>query len=160
MYQVVADRPNAAKLGALDIVNDARFTLPVEIISQKLRAACKPVYNYVADQPNPWQPSNRAHHAVDLLFLFGGLGLEFNPTANRVGQEMRQRWIDFISGQAPWSSDRRFAYGPVGECREINEEQFTAYRRTEHCRILRDTGVKVYMPILVALTAGRISLLN
>ncbi|KAJ5083398.1 Carboxylesterase type B [Penicillium angulare] len=160
LYQVVADRPTAAKLGALDIVNDARFTLPVEIISQKLRTACKPVYNYVVDQANPWQSSSRAHHAVDLLFLFDGLDLEFNPAANRVGQEMRQRWIAFISGQPPWAGDRRFGYGPLGECMEISEEQFSTRRRSKHCDLLRDAGIEVYMPILAALTAGRISLLN
>ncbi|KAJ5924556.1 Carboxylesterase type B [Penicillium verhagenii] len=160
MYQVVADRPTAAKLGALDIVNDARYTLPVEVVSEKLRAANKLVYNYVVDQPNPWQPSSRAHHAVDLLFLFEGIDLGFNPGAQTVGHEMRQRWIDFVSGHAPWSNDKRFAYGPVGECKEINKTQFSARRRVEHCQILREAGSVVYMPILGALTAGRISLLN
>lgn len=160
MYQVVADRPTAAKLGALDIVNDARYTMPVEIISEKLRAARKSVYNYVVDQPNPWQPSSRSHHAVDLLFLFEGIELGFNPSAKRVAREMRQRWISFVSGEAPWSGDKRFAYGPVGECKEIDEQQFAARRRAEHCKVLREAGIEVYMPILVALTAGRISLLN
>lgn len=160
MYRVVADRPTAAKLGALDIVNDARYALPVEVISEKLRAANKRVYNYVVDQSNPWQASSRSHHAVDLLFLFEGVDLGFNPSAQTVGREMRQRWIDFVSGQAPWSGDKRFAYGPLGECKEINEAQFAARRRVEHCQALRDAGSSVYMPILGALTAGRISLLN
>ncbi|KAJ5647856.1 Carboxylesterasetype B [Penicillium lividum] len=160
IYQVVADRPTAAKLGALDIVNDARYTLPVEVVSEKLRAAKKRVYNYVVDQPNPWQPSSRAHHAVDLLLLFEGIDLAFNPSAQTVGREMRQRWIDFVYGQAPWSDEKRFAYGPLGECKEINDAQFAARRRTEHCQVLRQAGGGVYMPILGALTAGRISLLN
>ncbi|KAJ5256843.1 Carboxylesterase type B [Penicillium angulare] len=160
LYHVVADRPTAAKLGALDIVNDARFTLPVEIVSQKLRAAGKPVYNYVVDQANPWQSSSRAHHAVDLLLLFGGVDLEFNPAANKVSQEMRQRWIAFVSGDPPWAGDRRFGYGPLGECTEISEEQFSTRRRSKHCELLRDAGMEVYMPILASLTAGRISLLN
>lgn len=160
MYHVVGDRPTAAKLGALDIVNDARYTLPVELISNKLQAANKRVYKYVVDQPNPWQASSRAHHAVDLLFLFDGVDLSFNPAANAVGEEMRQRWINFVSGKAPWSVNSRFAFGPVGECKEINEAQFAARRRVEHCRVLKEAGAGVYMPILVALTAGRINLLN
>ncbi|KAJ5638601.1 Carboxylesterase type B [Penicillium herquei] len=160
MYQVTADRPTAAKLGALDIVNDARYTVPVEIVSRKLRAANKLVYNYVVDQPNPWQASSRAHHAVDLLFLFEGIDLDFNPAAKFVAQEMQQRWTSFVSGQAPWATDKRFAYGPVGECKEIDEQQFAARRRAEHCKVLQEAGIDVYMPILGALTAGRISLLN
>ncbi|CAG8360535.1 unnamed protein product [Penicillium salamii] len=160
MYQVVGNRPTAAKLGALDLVNDVRYTLPVEIISDKLRSANKRVFQYVVDQPNPWQSSSRAHHAVDLLFLFDGFDLSFSPAASAVGEEMRQRWIRFISGEAPWSFDRRFAYGPVGECQEIEEMQFATRRRVEHCKVLREAGPSAYMPIVFALTAGRINLLN
>lgn len=160
MYQVVADRPTACKLGALDLVNDVRYTLPVEVLSEKLQAANKQVYKYVVDQPNPWQSSSRAHHAVDLLFLFGGVDLGFNPAAETVGQEMRNRWIQFVNGKAPWSREKRFAYGPVGDCKEISEAQFAGRRRTEHLKALREAGPGVYMPIVFALTAGKISLLN
>ncbi|KAJ5770124.1 uncharacterized protein N7511_002175 [Penicillium nucicola] len=160
MYHVVADRPTAAKLGALDLVNDVRYTLPVETVSSKLQAANKRVYKYVVDQPNPWQPSSRAHHAVDLLFLFDGIDLSFNPVASMVGQEMRQRWIKFVNGDGPWSPEKRFAFGPVGESQEIDDAQFAARRRVDHCQALKNVGASVYMPIVFALTAGRISLLN
>ena len=160
LYQVVADRPTAAKLGVLDLVNDIRYTLPVEVIANKLQAANKSVYKYVVDQANPWQPSSRAHHAVDLLFLFEGVDLSSNPAAQAVGQEMRNRWIRFVSGESPWPEGRRYAYGPLGECKEIDEAQFAARRRVEHCKTLQEAGMGTYMPIITALTAGRISLLN
>ncbi|KAJ5690788.1 Carboxylesterase type B [Penicillium macrosclerotiorum] len=160
LYQVVADRPTAAKLGVLDMINDTRYTLPVEVVADKLQTLKKQVYKYVVDQPNPWQASSRAHHAVDLLFLFEGADLSFNPPAQFVGREMRKLWIRFVSGEAPWSPSHRFAFGPLGECKEINEAQFTARRRVEHCKILRAAGTSVYLPILAPLMAGRISLLN
>ncbi|OOQ88570.1 carboxylesterase [Penicillium brasilianum] len=160
LYQVVADRPTAAKLGALDLVNDARYTLPVELVANKLKAANKRVYKYVVDQFNPWQPSSRSHHAVDLLFLFEGVDLSFNPAAQAVGQEMRNRWIRFVHGENPWSEEHRYAYGPFGECKEINETQFAARRRVEHCKVLQEASISSYMPIIASLTAGRISLLN
>lgn len=176
MYQVVADRPTAAKLGALDLVNDARYALPVELISHKLQAAGKRVFRYLVDQPNPWQASSRAHHAVDLLFLFGGVDLAFNGAAEAVGREMRRRWALFVTGGGPWPPHRRFVYGPVGESREIdggddvlttstsastnNDGQFAARRRVQHLRMLQQAGIGVYLPVVFALTAGRISLLN
>ncbi|PYI11536.1 catalytic protein [Aspergillus sclerotiicarbonarius CBS 121057] len=160
MYHVVADRPTACKLGALDLVHDTRYTLPVELVSEKLQAASKRVYKYVVDQANPWQPSSRAHHAVDLLFLFDGVDLSFNPAAKSVGQEMRKRWVQFVNGNSPWPEKQRFAYGPLGECGEISEAQFASRRRVEHVKALREAGMSVYMPILFALTAGKISLLN
>ncbi|KAL4920053.1 Alpha/Beta hydrolase protein [Aspergillus aurantiobrunneus] len=160
MYQVVPDRPTACKLGALDLVNDARYTLPVELISDKLSAAGKRVYKYVVDQPNPWQASSRSHHAVDLLFLFGGVDVSFNPAADAIGKEMRARWIQFVAGGGPWSIQRRFAYGPVGDSKEISEAQFAVRRRVEHVSTLKEAGMGVYLPIVFALTAGKISLLN
>ena len=160
MYNVVADRPTACKLGALDLVNDVRYALPVEVVSDKLQAAGKRVYKYVIDQPNPWQASSRSHHAVDLLFLFAGVDLSFNSAAENVGQEMRNRWISFVNGSAPWWQERRFAFGPFGECQEIDERQVANRRRLEHFRVLKEAGMGVYMPIIFALTAGKISLLN
>lgn len=160
MYNIVADRPTACKLGALDFVNDVRYALPVETVSEKLHAASRRVYKYVIDQPNPWQSSSRSHHAVDLLFLFAGVNLSFNPAAENVSREMRNRWIRFVNGDAPWSQEQRFAFGPFGECREINETQVANRRRLEHIRVLKEAGMEVYMPIIFALTAGKISLLN
>ncbi|KAL3463899.1 Alpha/Beta hydrolase protein [Aspergillus heterothallicus] len=160
LYHVAAGRPTACKLGALDLVNDARYTLPVELIADKLSAAGKPVYKYVVDQPNPWQASSRAHHAVDLLFLFGSVDLSFNPAAEGVGKKMRDNWIAFIAGGKPWGSAARFAYGPVGECKEISEKEFAARRRVGHLKVLKEAGIGVYLPIIFALTAGKISLLN
>ena len=160
MYQVVPSRPTASKLGALDLVHDARYGLPVEVISDKLQSSNKTVYKYVIDQPNPWQPSSRSHHAVDLLFLFGGVDLSFNPGAEAVGREMRRRWAKFVNGDAPWAGQKRFAYGPLGECREIDEVQFAGRRRVRHINALKEAGKEVYMSIVGALTAGKISLLN
>lgn len=128
-----------------------------------LRKSCrvhKRVLRFLVDQPNPWQSSSRAHHAVDLLFLFEGVDLSFNPVANAVGKGMRQRWIEFVNGHAPRSVDRRFAYGPVGECKEIDETQFAARRRVEHLNMLDMVGADVYKLIVGDLIAGRISLLN
>ncbi|RAL15772.1 putative carboxylesterase [Aspergillus homomorphus CBS 101889] len=160
LYQVVADRPTASKLGALDLLHDTRYSLPVEIVSDKLQAASKQVYKYVVDQVNPWQASSRAHHAVDLLFLFGGVDLSFNRAAEAVGQEMRDRWISFVNGREPWSEGRRFAFGPFGESKQITEEQFAARRRVKHMQVLREAGMRVYMPIVFGVSAGKISLLN
>ncbi|KAL1971390.1 hypothetical protein VTN77DRAFT_343 [Rasamsonia byssochlamydoides] len=163
-YQIVADRPTASKLGALDFANDVRFALPTEIIAERVTATGnKRVYRYLVDEPNPWQSSARAHHAVDLIFVFGGLDLSHNPGAEAVGQEMRNRWIRFINGEEPWSSfseGKRFAFGPFGESKEIDEKQFAARRRVAHMKVLREAGPAVYLPIVLALTAGRVSLLN
>lgn len=175
LYHIVPDRDTASKLGALDFVNDTRYTLPIDIIADRLTStktndhnneSIKPVqvFKYLIDQPNPWQSSSRAHHAVDLLFLFGNFDFlspeHYNPSAEAVSRETRSRWIRFVNGDQPWDPERRFAYGPFGECREIDEHQYAARRRVAHLKVLREAGINVYIPIVFALTAGRISLLN
>ncbi|EYE92028.1 putative carboxylesterase [Aspergillus ruber CBS 135680] len=160
MYQVVPTRPTASKLGALDIIDDALYAMPVEVISDKLQANQKTAYKYVVDQPNPWQSSSRSHHAVDLLFLFGTMDLSHNPGAEGVGQDMRRRWASFVNGDAPWPEQKRYAYGPFGVCGEIDEGQFAGRRRIGHIKALREAGKDVFLPIVFALAAGKISLLN
>lgn len=164
LYHIVSDRPTASSSGALDFVTDARYALPAEVIAEKLTDRGKKVYRYVVDETNPWQASARSHHAVDLIFLFGTVdGLSRYPEADAVGQDMRDRWIKFVNGEAPWtpmSTGKRFAFGPYGECKEIDERQFAARRRVAHMKVLKEAGFDVYGPIMNKLIAGRISLLN
>lgn len=87
LYGVTPGHDSACKIGALDFINDVRFTLLVRLLARQWT----PAYRYVVDHPNPWQPSSRAHHAVNLLLLFGGFDLGFNPGAGGVGREMRNK---------------------------------------------------------------------
>ena len=160
IYGISSTRPSSSKNGALDFVTDTRFALPVEDMSRGRRAAGKTAYQYVFDQPNPWQSSSRAHHAVDLVFLFGGYDLSANPAADKVGYQMRDKWIRFINGERPWDGEKRFAFGPHGKCGEIDDEEYAARRRASHFELLRDMGSAITCLIVAKLTAGRISLLN
>lgn len=158
LYNIDADRPTSCKLGALDFINDTRFTLPVIIIRDEYRNAEKSVYHYTFDQANPWQASSRAHHAVDLLMLFGNLNL--NAAAAAVRQEVQDKWLSFCNGQAPWPEDGVYAFGPYGRCTLITPEEYESRRRVRHCAFLKNIGSGQYNPICGKLAAGRISLLN
>jgi carboxylesterase type B len=160
LYCVSPSRPTASRLGAVDFINDARFALPVEEIAATRRKAGKRTYQYVFDQVNPWQSSSRAHHAVDLVFLFGAYDLSFNPAAAAVAKAMQDRWITFVSGESPWDSEKRFAFGPLGKSAEITDEEFAARRRVGHFGQLRELGTAKLGGIFGTLAAGRVSLLN
>lgn len=151
-------------MGVLDLLNDTKFTLPTELVSEKLISHGKRVYRYLFDEVNPWQASSRAHHAVDILFLFGTMNFSHNPPAEAVGEEMRKRWTAFINGKEPWSefstTGQRFALGPFGDCREIDNGQFAARRRVPALKLLKEIGPQVYGTIANKLAAGKISLLN
>ncbi|KAG5661252.1 hypothetical protein KAF25_005374, partial [Fusarium avenaceum] len=59
MYHIYLDRPSSCQNGALDFIND---------------------YKYLVDEVNPWQSSSGAHHALDLVLLFGGFDQEFSDS--------------------------------------------------------------------------------
>lgn len=160
LYCVSLNRPTPSKTGALDFITDARFALAVRKTARLWRTVGKRVYCYVIDQENPWQASSRAHHAVDLVLLFGGLDLSFNPAAEKVGREMRKRWISFVNGEAPWSNEKSFAFGPFGEYKEIDANEFATRRRVKHLDLLEKMDIANINAVFGALAAGRISLLN
>lgn len=163
LYCINPTRPTSCKLGALDYIQDVRFSLPVDDIAARWRMARKEVYQYVVDQTNPWQASNRAHHAVDLILLFGGYesyDMGFSPAAKAVGAEMRRRWIQFVNGDAPWDQSKRYGFGPHGKSGEIEDEEFSARRRKRHFDVLRKISLGDLNKVVGALAAGRISLLN
>ncbi|KAM0817841.1 putative Carboxylic ester hydrolase [Seiridium cardinale] len=160
LYGIVADRPSSCKIGALDFLNDTRFTLPVETMVEQWRNSGQPVFRYLVDQPNPWQSSSRAHHAVDLLFVFGAFDLTFDRAAQRVSSDMQQKWIQFICGKDPWQPQDYWAFGPCGECRTIDHCAFEARRRSRHLSALKAAGPAKVNAVYKTLALGRLSLLN
>jgi hypothetical protein len=160
-YGIVPTRSTAAKLGALDFINDVRFAMPANDIAAKWKKELKPVYQYVVDQPNPWQASSRPHHAVDLILLFGGHNLaKLNPAAEAVGSEMRKRFISFVNGEGAWGVDKRFAFGPVGESKEIGEAEYASRRRVAHFSLLKSSDPGDVVSVFAGLALGRLSLDN
>jgi hypothetical protein len=160
LYCISPNRPTATRLGALDFINDVAFALPVEgITSDRWERGLK-TYRYVFDQPNPWQSSSRAHHGVDIIFLFGGYESEVDEIARSLGQSMQERWINFVNGEAPWDATKRFAFGPVGRVSEIIQAEFAVRRRINHFELLREIDPLIIKIILGKLIAGRVSLLN
>ncbi|KAF2809395.1 alpha/beta-hydrolase [Mytilinidion resinicola] len=159
LYGILPDRSTSCKTGALDLITDQRFALPVEKVQQLWLDSGKPAYRYLLDQPNPWQPSNRAHHAVDLIFLFGGFETS-NPAAETVGKAMRTKWIKFINGRAPWDAASAFAFGPYGEVKSIDQSAVDMRRRRAHLDLVNKVGWAKFNAAVVPLITGRVSLLN
>ncbi|RSL68964.1 hypothetical protein CEP54_002603 [Fusarium duplospermum] len=122
LYHIHPERPVSSRLGVLDIINDTRFAFPALEIGERWRKNKKRIYRYIIDETNPWQASSRAHHAVDLIFLFGGIDISFNPGADRVGREMRQAWLTFMYGGSPWLESSIQAFGPYGAVEELDME--------------------------------------
>ncbi|KAK1994527.1 carboxylesterase [Colletotrichum falcatum] len=159
-YNIHPGRPSSCKIGALDFINDYKFLLPAEDIARLFREAGRPAYRYLVDEPNPWQPSNGAHHAVDLLLLFGGVDLSFSPPASRTGERMREALVAFLHSQDPWDPGCYAGFGPYGSFQELDGAGVGCRRRMGAAEFLRGVSSQVLDKVFFALAAGRISLSN
>lgn len=161
LYHIHEGRATQCKIGALDFLQDLVWVLPTLMISNTFREARRKTYRYLFDQANPWQASSRAHHAVDLIYLFGGFDLSGNAPAEAVSSEMRRRFIMFVNGEeAPWKQENVYAFGPLGQSGEIDEAGVVARRRVAHVRRLQEMNRAEIYAAFRSLAAGRLSLHN
>ncbi|KAI8725678.1 Carboxylesterase [Fusarium sp. LHS14.1] len=160
LYNIRADRPSSSRIGALDFINDYKFVLPVEKMTKQWRQAQKPVFRCLLDEENPWQPSNGAHHGIDLVFLFGGFDSGLSDEARRTGENMRKAWIDFICQEDPWPSDSYAAFGPFGTYHSLQEKNLGSRRRMRQVASLSQQDTTGLGRVFAALATGNISLLN
>jgi hypothetical protein len=159
-YGIIPERLVSCKLGALDFLNDVRFGAPINKLLLQCQKTNTPVFRFLVDQPNPWQSSSRAHHGVDLIFLFGGYDLSHSRAAQTVSHTMQEKWIDFIAGGTPWQAGETYAFGPVGICHPIDDDGLAARRRQRHMASMVGISESGVNAVVARLAAGRSSLLN
>ncbi|KLO99222.1 Uncharacterized protein Y057_14476 [Fusarium fujikuroi] len=162
LYHIYPDRPSSCKTGALDFINDYKYLLPVQLLERSFKDANKPAFRCLIDEANPWQPSSGAHHAVDLVLLFGGFDLSFAPSAERVGQAMREAWIKFTCGGDPWSGamDKYYGFGPHGSIKTLEDWEVQSRRRIGLAEKLSEMESSLLDKTSRGLAAGKVSLLN
>ncbi|KAF5243541.1 hypothetical protein FANTH_8120 [Fusarium anthophilum] len=162
LYHIYPDRPSSCKTGALDFINDYKYLLPVQLLEKSFKDASKPVFRCLIDEANPWQPSSGAHHAVDLVLLFGGFDLGFAPSAERAGKAMRDAWIKFIYGDEPWpvATEKYYSFGPHGSLKTLEDWEVQSRRRVGLAEKLSDMETSLLDKTSRGLAAGKVSLLN
>ncbi|KAG7000879.1 Lipase 3 [Fusarium oxysporum f. sp. conglutinans] len=162
LYHIYPGRPSSCKTGALDFINDYKYLLPVQRLEKSFKDARKPVFRCLIDEANPWQPSSGAHHAVDLVLLFGGFDLSFSPSAERVGQAMREAWVKFISGEEPWpeATEKYYGFGPHGSLKTLEDWEVQSRRRIGLAEKLSEMESPFLDKTSRGLAAGKVSLLN
>ncbi|KAH7147159.1 Alpha/Beta hydrolase protein [Dactylonectria estremocensis] len=160
VHKIDKARPSSCKLGALDFINAYRFVHHIERLVREWRAAQRPVCRCLVDEPNPWQPSNGAHHAVDLILLFRGFDHLVDGVAKHTGKEMRRRWIVFIHGKDPWRSESDVAFGPHGTFKELGQDEYKSRRKLAQIDYLTKADSGLLGKAFRALAAGRVSLSN
>lgn len=145
----------------MNFITDVRFAKPVhDMASKRKTEKGTRTFRYAFDQPSPFEPGGRSHHAVDLLFLFGSYAEDFTIKQQTLGRVMRDKWIDFIYGRDPWNEEKIFGFGPQDSSGEIHEEGMCTRRRVEIWHLLDAVGNVELGRIVGELTSGRISLMN
>ncbi|KAL7269068.1 hypothetical protein RUND412_008280 [Rhizina undulata] len=165
VYNITPTDDIQARHGALNFLSDTVFGFHNGVIASQFRAKGKRAFQYIVDQRSPWDPNTaRAHHTVDILLLFGGFELtEIDPEARRafekVGDDMRQKWIEFSNGIDPWDAGRVYGFGPNGECGEVSEEEFARRRRVlSGYKVIEQTESGTFNSIVTNATIAKVCL--
>lgn len=105
------------------------------------------------DQRNPWQPeAHGAHHAIDMLFLWGAYTYGDNEGVKNVVAAFQEDFINFITaGQGEvdevlgWKSEEVRVYGgPDGYVGVVGREEVARRRRIGLFEgVLRELGDEV-----------------
>ncbi|MCJ1430857.1 hypothetical protein MMC27_000207 [Xylographa pallens] len=146
-------------LSALSLISTHLFHHPTYCIAARSRLK-KPTYQYLIDEPNPFSPTSRAHHGVDLIYLFGGYDLSEWSEAENAGKAMRVAWVKFVYGEEPWDREGCMAFGPSGKCAvlDLKGEEWKERRKGRAMDLM---GEHEGVPGVVGgLVRGRISLDN
>jgi len=103
------------------------------------------------DQRNPWQPEAQgAHHALDLLYLFGVLEFAYNNEgAVKVGKAFQSDFINFVTAEKEeldqelgWDGDQIKTYGGPDGSVGVTPSEKLGERRRIHIMgtVLKDLG--------------------
>ena len=130
-YNLTKDSTDTeAKQIGLDFLNDAMFAYPAYALAQRYKATSVPVYQYFFDQVNPFDPSAKAHHAVDLLFIFNAYDMsKSDETAEDFSKSVQEKWMTYGTGGSPWAKDTYYAFGPSGQTGPLSAEDLAKRRR-------------------------------
>lgn len=145
---------------AMHFMGDARYSAWPQHIAKTVNGSGGKVYQYHYDEPNPFYPAPLAGHATDLFALFGGYDEDVNDETRRVGRMLRTKWIDFVNGQEPWSTDEVFVFGPGGITGAINRDSSAAVhdlnprRRQAQLAVIREVGWQAAMEVWQNLSAA------
>lgn len=166
LYHIYPDRPSSCKTGALDFITAYKFVLPIDRVARFWNSISspKPVCRYLIDELNHWQPSSGAHHAVDLVLLFGGFDIEHAYSAQQTGRNLREAWIKFLNLEQPWPSASEsksyYAFGPYGTSQLLNDWELRSRRRIAQAESLEGMDSALLDKVFFGLAAGKVSLLN
>jgi carboxylesterase type B len=124
--------------GLAGFLNDYIFASPLEQTASELSTTGTNVYTYYFDRPSPFASPMHgvAHHALDLIYVFGNLmqGMEDERDVE-MSKQIMQKWIMFANGKEPWdgfSTGKGLHITPDAELvvkplKEISSRRWAAY---------------------------------
>jgi carboxylesterase type B len=141
-------------MSILRFAGDAKFNYLTEMYARDFaKSSGGKAYRYVFDAANPFVPESGAHHAVDLLYLFGGIPLPAEQ--EEVGAEMRSRWIKFVNGSAPFDSEKVLVFTRV-KAEVMDKAEISKRRNVEQWTVLEELGWEKVAPVVGDVVRGRI----
>ncbi|OQU95216.1 hypothetical protein CLAIMM_01455 [Cladophialophora immunda] len=139
--------PEELLASIISLGTDAEWSQPIEAVARSFSNG--DVFYYHMSQGNPFdgRHKGKAHHAVDLLYIFLTYQEHLPAELQQLAHELVEHWLVFISGGRPWtpynvtapSSAKIMHYGSDARVREELESAKPAYNRLRLCAELQDS---------------------
>ncbi|KAK9453886.1 Alpha/Beta hydrolase protein [Dipodascopsis uninucleata] len=111
----------------LMLYDDLSYGQPMYNTVKQLKASGIKTYNYLFDEPNPYNPSMDAHHGVDVLYFFNSY--KFDAKYDEFIKAYQSGWINFAYGLEPWGKGVNSAIMIDQTVRPLKENEFEERRR-------------------------------
>lgn len=127
------------KTGCLELKTDATFNFFNHLLFKKMQDArdsgnsSSRVYRLAVDEPNPHNPDQRAHHAVDVLYMFNST--RFNEHGDKLSRLFQSHFLRLAYGLEPWDH-RNFGVYRNGGYQQLPLAELNSVRPVERYEAL------------------------
>lgn len=109
------------------MTGDAMFAIPAWLFAHRSRQSKTYAYHFDQQSTMPGDCNGLAHHAHDLMYLFGNWAQEPTPSQTNLMMSLQNAYVRFAYGEEPWEefqlNHRWKIWGPNdGESLESEEE--------------------------------------
>ncbi|CZR65126.1 uncharacterized protein PAC_15026 [Phialocephala subalpina] len=131
----------------IKLLSDAEWSQPIREVAKSFSNG--DVFYYHMTEGNPFDGAHKgkAHHAVDLIYIFLTYQSHLPSNLATLAETMASRWLSFVNGGQPWSvydqksdgSSKLMVYGPNGRSGEASESSKPAYKNILLCEELKES---------------------
>ncbi|PVH84303.1 alpha/beta-hydrolase [Cadophora sp. DSE1049] len=128
------------------LLSDAEWSQPIREVAKSFSNGDVFYYHMIEGNPFDGAHKGKAHHAVDLIYIFLTYQDHLPATLAALSETMVYHWLKFINGGQPWTvfdqkldgASKIMLFGPEGRSVEVSENSKSVYKNLLLCEEMKD----------------------